>query len=243
MDRELGGYILVPKQQDEKPYEILSIVLRHLRAEATLYRAHVGDEWLDLSEENIQQLLSDAGSSPGFTFVLGKRWGGVALEAGNRDFSALGIAIDKDALEYPDEAYESGAPWPPEEPEPVHTFVESWLAICEGVHASFGYFSSFTLHSDETYLNASVLPSLQKKDAAKLLNMTIQPNWLVYLGAELVAQGGESLVEEERKKQPLYLECMTVQKTPSGGLFVRTHLDAKGGLYPDEKSWSDESKP
>lgn len=54
------------------------------------------------------------------------------------------------------------------------------------------------------------------------------------LGAELVAQDGEALVEEERKKQPLYLECMTVQKTPSGGLFVRTHLDAKGGLYPDE---------
>ncbi|HEU5381749.1 MAG TPA: hypothetical protein VFV38_40535 [Ktedonobacteraceae bacterium] len=243
MNDELGGYILIPQQEHITPSGMISIALSHFRAEAILYRSHPEDQLMILPKERVQQLLCDPEQPKTFTFVLGERWGQVSLETEGEDVSCLHITIDKYALDYPEEAYLSGALWPPEEPAPVRAFVESWLAISEGVQARFGYFSSFPIHSDETYLNASVLPYLHKGDEARLLQMTVQPNWLLYLGPDLVAQGAEALVEEERKKQPLYLEEMVVQKTTSGGLFVRTHLDAKGGLYPDEMVKMVEGEP
>lgn len=243
MDDELGGYILVPKQGQRMPVEMMHAVLMRLRAEAVLYRARAEDQWTKLPTEEILRHMRASQQPPAFAFILGERWGTVSLETEHKDFLFIHIMIDKQMLDYPEEAYRDDAPWPPQEPTPVQTFVESWLAICEGVEAYAGYVSSFPLHSDETYLNASVLPYIHKGDEATLLAKMIQPNWLVYLGKDLAAQGGEMLVEEERKKQPLYLEGMTVQKTPSGALFVRTHPDARGGLYPDETPGSVNGEP
>ncbi len=54
-----------------------------------------------------------------------------------------------DALDYPHEAYQEEAPYPPEEPEHVRLFVQNWLNTCEQAHATFGYFSHFPFYAED----------------------------------------------------------------------------------------------
>jgi hypothetical protein len=232
----LGGYLLIPKSTQMTSSTIMQNVLENFHVEALLYPRFPGGKLEVFSAEELTRLLEDPLRDKGFSFILGQYWGYVSLE-NVAEYFALAIGFDKDGLEYPDEADILNTSWPPQAPAHIHSFVGSWVAICEKLPVQFGYFSGFTVHSNEQYLHTYVLPPLQNANWAKLME-TVQVSWLLYVNQDL-AEKGEKLLEEERQKQPHYLAGMFALTMPTGGLFVRIHPDAQGLLSQDERQGND----
>jgi hypothetical protein len=148
----------------------------------------------------------------------------VRFEKNLDNYHVVGISTYADDLDFPDEAYQEEAPYPPEEPEHVRTFVQNWLNTCEQVHATFGYFSHYYL-SEETDYSEKLLSILQHHDLARLSEL-FSIMWLTYIGSELIAVGAERYLEAFRNQD----DSIKIQTMPSGAVFIRTTPDAKGYL-------------
>jgi hypothetical protein len=94
-------------------------------------------------------------------------------------------------------------------------FVQTWVDICESVHAEF----AFHRHSNGTptnkYIKEFILPDLCPVDPESLL-LSVWTYWLTYLGPQLAPQIPDSYLQTQ--------EDMKTTRLPSGALVLRNRF-------------------
>lgn len=106
--------------------------------------------------------------------------------------------------------YDEGAP-----PAIPDAFAAQWVALCQRLEASYGYFSPLIQGAYEEFRDETILPALGRRDVQTLAAPT---SWLTYLGPLLAPLwSGRSCLNPE--------ETMT-ERLASGALLIRC------GVYP-----------
>ena len=205
MSNYIGGYVLVPMNQEASLTDIARIVSDNLMVTP---RFGFPPDAVEAAKTITQLLASIERVRQGSAnFLIGGVPSLCIFDTLVGPYNSVNISVDE-------ARFNRFSPfW---NPATLDTFAAGWAQVCEEVQADYGYFSPYNLMAYDEYLQEDVLPTLASGDAKYLIEAARAAYWLSYHSPRLVQQWPEPAVVASIVNPDVALTTM-----PSGAIFLR----------------------